>query len=184
MSLPTVYTRFAASMHWMVGVPLIGCVGTVIKAQQSPKEEKGKWMFRHKSLGLLTGILVVPRVAMRLMNSSKYNLSKIEGTSGLEELAAKITHYGLYGFMTIMPASGIAMGYYGGKGLPFFYTTLPGASEKNGKIAGNSFKLHKQLGIYGKYFVPLHVGGALQHWFRGHTIFARVNPFRGPSPPM
>jgi cytochrome b561 len=28
--------------------------------------------------------------------------------------------------MIIMPASGIAMGYYGGKGLPFFGTTIPG----------------------------------------------------------
>ena len=46
-------------------------------------------------------------------------------------------HYALYGFMIIMPASGIAMGYYGGKGLPFFTTTLAGAKESNGAIAKN-----------------------------------------------
>jgi len=43
-----------------------------------------------------------------------------------------------------------------------------------------SFKIHKTLGVYGKYVVPLHVAGAFQHVFRGHTIFARINPFRGP----
>lgn len=57
-------------------------------------------------------------------------------------MAADAAHLGLYGFMIIMPASGIAMGYYGGKGLPFFTTTIPGIvkTEENkkstGKIAG------------------------------------------------
>jgi cytochrome b561 len=46
-------------------------------------------------------------------------------------------HYALYGFMIVMPASGIAMGYYGGKGLPFFTTTIAGAKEVNGEIAKN-----------------------------------------------
>jgi hypothetical protein len=57
-------------------------------------------------------------------------------------MAADAVHVGLYAFMTIMPASGIAMGYYGGKGLPFFWTTLPGITKtpenkkSTGKIAG------------------------------------------------
>lgn len=42
---------------------------------------------------------------------------------------------------------------------------------------GQSFQIHKQLGTYGKFLVPLHVAGAFTHYFRGHTIFSRVNPF-------
>ena len=57
------------------------------------------------------------------------------GTSFIEGKAADISHIALYGFMTVMPATGIAMGYYGGKGLPFFNTTLPGAATPNGSIA-------------------------------------------------
>ncbi len=45
----------------------------------------------------------------------QFKLQEIAGTNGLEQFAAKISHYGLYAFMTIMPASGIAMGYFGGK---------------------------------------------------------------------
>ena len=48
----------------------MGCVGTVLKAQDAPKAEKGDWMFRHKSLGLLTGMIVAPRFAYRLYNMS------------------------------------------------------------------------------------------------------------------
>ena len=32
-----------------VAIPTVACVGSVLKCQQSPKEEKAKWMFRHKS---------------------------------------------------------------------------------------------------------------------------------------
>ena len=66
---------------------------------------------------------------------AQYNVEKIAGTAPWENVLAKAGHYGLYAFMTIMPATGIAMGYYGGKGLPFFYTTIPGAAKANGNIA-------------------------------------------------
>ena len=66
---------------------------------------------------------------------AQYNVEKIAGTAAWENVLAKAGHYGLYAFMTIMPATGIAMGYYGGKGLPFFYTTIPGAATANGNIA-------------------------------------------------
>jgi hypothetical protein len=73
----------------------------------------------------------------------QYNVEKIVGTGGAGHAVSKATHYALYGFMTVMPASGIAMGYYGGKGLPFFYTTIPGVvttaenKANNGNIAKN-----------------------------------------------
>uniref|UniRef100_A0A7S1D541 Cytochrome b561 bacterial/Ni-hydrogenase domain-containing protein n=1 Tax=Cyclophora tenuis TaxID=216820 RepID=A0A7S1D541_CYCTE len=189
MSGAAAYSLTASWFHWAVALPLVGCVGTVLKAQDAPKEEKGKWMFRHKSLGLLTAGVVAPRVAYRIMSSSTaYNVAKLEGASGLENILSKIVHYSLYGFMLVMPATGIAMGYYGGKGLPFFYTTIPGIvkTDQNkastGAIAKQSFQIHKQVGVYGKYLVPVHVGAAFVHFARGHRIFFRVNPFRGPSP--
>ena len=106
---------------------------------------------RHKSLGLLAGILVAPRFIVRL--GSKIPAA-MEGTNSLQQLASKATHYGMYvlrlrctcrvlpedlgnpgsagvltravvavlghsfvdcryAFMAVMPATGIAMGYYG-----------------------------------------------------------------------
>mmetsp|Transcript_23533 Transcript_23533/g.28275 ORF Transcript_23533/g.28275 Transcript_23533/m.28275 type:complete len:190 (+) Transcript_23533:195-764(+) len=188
MSVATkVYSTSAAYYHWLVAIPLIGSVGSVLQAQQAPKGEKGKWMWRHKSLGLLTGLVVAPRLGYRLWNSSKYKIAPVEGSGPLEHGVGSVVHYALYGFMTIMPATGIAMGYYGGKGLPFFWTTLPGVvktdenKKMTGQIAKQSFGIHKQLGTYGKYLIPLHVGGAFSHYFRGQTIFARMNPFGRPT---
>ena len=178
------YSITASTFHWMAAIPFLGTIGTVLKAQQAPKEEKGKWMFRHKSLGLLSGMIVAPRLAYRLLNRPAYNVMELQGSAVWEQMAAKATHYFLYGFMFVMPATGIAMGYYGGKGLPFFYTTLPGAvtteenKASNGNIAKNAFKIHKTLGTYGKYVVPVHVGAAFMHSFKGQAIFTRINPFR------
>ena len=92
--------------------------------QQAPKEDKGYWMYTHKSLGLLTAIVVAPRIVYRVYNRVAYKVEEVQGSSAIETIASKVVHYGLYAFMIIMPATGVAMGYYGGKGLPFFYTTF------------------------------------------------------------
>jgi len=142
-------------------------------------------MHRHKSLGLLTGIVVAPRFAYRMLNFSKHLLRPLSGSGPVEHTLGNFSHLALYGFMTIMPASGIAMGYYGGKGLPFFTTSFAGikhteeTKKGNLAIAGQSYSIHKTIGTYGKYLIPLHAGAAVQHSLRGQAIFARVNPFRG-----
>jgi hypothetical protein len=38
------------------------------------------------------------------------------------------------------------MGYFGGRGLPFFFTTIPGAEKANKTIAGNAYNFHKTAG--------------------------------------
>lgn len=53
----------------------------------------------------------------------------------------------MYGFITVMPTTGIVMGYYGGRGLPFFGYTIPGG-EKDTVLAGQAFKIHKQAGLF------------------------------------
>ncbi len=139
MASSVAYTRVASYYHWLVAAPLIGSVASVLKCQNTPKaekKEKARWMWRHKSLGVLTGLVVLPRVGYRLFNAAKYKIRDMPGEGPIISAAGKAGHYALYGFMTIMPVSGIAMGMYGGKGLPFFWTTIPGFEKKNGKVAG------------------------------------------------
>merc|ERR1712070_324077 len=132
---PETYSKLVSQLHWLSAPAMMGCIASVLICQQSPKEEKGKWMFRHKSLGLLTGLVVAPRLITKLTSKSP---GVLPGSSFIEEAGAKLSHWGLYGFMTIMPATGIAMGYFGGKGLPFFFTTIPGSSDPKGSVAGQA----------------------------------------------
>ena len=43
MSSAKAYSIAASYYHWVVAVPLMGSIASVLKCQQSPKEEKGKW---------------------------------------------------------------------------------------------------------------------------------------------
>ena len=71
-------------------------------------------------------MIVAPRLAYRIMNYSRHTLRPLEGSGHIEHKLGNLSHLALYSFMAIMPASGIAMGYYGGKGLPFFNTSFAG----------------------------------------------------------
>lgn len=51
--------------------------------------------------------------------------------SAIEQRLGAISHAAMYGFMLAMPITGVVMGYFGGKGLPFFFTTIPGAQGEN-----------------------------------------------------
>lgn len=55
MAAAATYGFSVSTMHWLSGPAMIGCVGCVLAAQNAEKKDKGDWMFRHKSLGLLTG---------------------------------------------------------------------------------------------------------------------------------
>jgi cytochrome b561 len=139
------YTTAVQAMHWAMGVSVLGTFAFVNMAQQTTdKKKKMDYMFIHKSFGTAAAMLLVPRLGIRLASSHPGHLTSV----AWEKFAAAASHTAMYGFLIAMPATGVAMGYFGGKGLPFFFTTLPGASgdSKDGKLAGKAFKLHKQLG--------------------------------------
>ena len=121
-----------------------------------------------------------PRLGYRILNAAKYKVGHPTGTSKIEGHVADVSHLALYGFMVGMPVTGTIMGYYGGKGLPFFWTTLDGATTANGKLAGQAYSIHKTMGTYGKFLIPLHIGGAVKHSLTGNAIWSRINPFGRP----
>tara|TARA_B100000482_G_scaffold163994_1_gene127375 strand:+ start:367 stop:1146 length:780 start_codon:yes stop_codon:yes gene_type:complete len=167
------YARPLQALHWLIAGGTVGTFAFVQLAMNLPKEQaedKGRFMMLHKSLGLTVLALSVPRLALRLTTKIP---AAVPG-SQIEQVAAKVGHLVMYGFMTAMPVSGFIMGYYGGKGLPFFGVTIPGASKRDGKLAGRAFKLHKQLGWYYEMFVPLHVGAVGVHALKGQNILRRM----------
>lgn len=174
---PAAYSYGVQFFHWTMGGALAGAVATVLLAQSTPKEEaekKGRFMFLHKSCGTLAAMLLVPRLISRAVSKSPI---PIPGAHAIEHIAANISHAVMYGFAVFMPVSGVAMGYFGGGGLPFFFTKFDAAKEKRGDIAGPAFKWHKKAGAIFEYLIPLHIAGAMGHLVRGHTIFGRIIPW-------
>jgi len=102
------------------------------------KALKGKLMNVHKSFGVLMAGLAVPRIALRLTTKIPAHLP---GSHAIENLAGNAVHLGMYGVMIFLPLSGITMGYFGGKGLPFFGAHIPGATEPNGALAKAAYQV-------------------------------------------
>jgi cytochrome b561 len=48
--------------------------------------------------------------------------------------------------MVFLPFTGITMGYFSGKGIPFFGLTIPGKKEPIGDIAKYAYKTHVWAG--------------------------------------
>ena len=165
------------TLHWATAAGVLGCFGFVQLAQRTKdKKQKGKYMRLHKSSGLLVAACVTPRVAVRLASKIPAQLPG----AAWEHFAASASHTALYGMRLFMPASGIAMGYYGGQGLPFFSYTIPGRpspSKEDKKFAGLSYRWHKRVGLAFEYLVPLHMAASGYHVMKGQAIFRRINPF-------
>lgn len=146
--------------------------GFVLAAQNTQdKAEKGKYMFWHKSFGLLAAGLLGPRLIARFTSKSP---GPIIGANTMEHLAGSLSHIAMLGFAIVLPVSGVIMGTFSGFGLPFFFTTIP-SLRKEPDVAKQAYNIHKQAGQIFEYFIPLHVAGAFYHVFRGHTIFARIS---------
>jgi cytochrome b561 len=172
------YPGMMQAMHWAMGGALVASVGCVQGAMNTKdKALKGDLMFYHKSFGVLTLGLLIPRVAVRLMSKVPEHLPG----AAWEVFSAKVTHALLYVFMIVMPISGTVMGYYSGKGLPFFWKTLPGAEKADGAKAKQAFQVHKQVGSYLQYVIPLHAGAVGYHFLvKGRNILPRILPFGKP----
>eukprot|EP01128_Nolandella_sp_AFSM9_P010247 TRINITY_DN704_c1_g1_i2.p1 TRINITY_DN704_c1_g1~~TRINITY_DN704_c1_g1_i2.p1 ORF type:complete len:296 (+),score=92.07 TRINITY_DN704_c1_g1_i2:113-889(+) len=161
-------------LHWFMAIGIIGCIIFVKLAQSSKKnEDKGYYMKYHKTFGLIMAAAIVPRVGYAIFSRAPTMLP----APSIQQTAAKVSHFALYGFMCFMPITGITMGYFGGKGLPFFNWVIPGKATPDGSIAGPAYKSHKFVGQFLPYVIPIHVGGALVHAAKGQKIFRRINPF-------
>ena len=93
-----------------------------------------------------------------------------------------LSHGTFYVLCAGMALSGVSMGYFGGKGVPFFGSTfIKGKSsptESDFKKAGASFKTHLMLGKLIEYvFIPFHFGGNALHWMQGRDVVRKISPF-------
>ena len=168
------------AFHWLVGAGVVTCVATVKLAQWTEdKKKKGQYMLIHKSTALLVAALVVPRVLLRLVSKVP---GPVPNASKLEQVASSTSHFALYALMIGLPATGIAMGYFGGKGLPFFGAHIAGAAEPNKDVAKNAFKFHKKMGQVLEYLIPLHIAGTVFHMFQGVSMFTRMGFALSPTP--
>lgn len=177
--MATSYSLTASWLHYAVAFPMMASIGAVLKAhtiEDRKSPDRQWWMRQHESFGLLTAIVLIPRVAHRILARKAYAVQDLPDATSVEKFLARSTYFGLHGFGIVLAGTGVAMNYVSGWGLPFFYWTVPGLpktpenKEKYGEIAYRMYNVHNIVGSYGKYLIPLHIVGTLKHYVAGQAF--------------
>ncbi len=117
----------------------------------------------HRSLGLLTLVLVLARIAWVLTQPRPALAPTL---APWERYAAKTVHLLLYLLMVLVPVSGYLMSTADGRAVEVFgllqVPALLAPDGARGELAG---KAHYYLAFGGAYLVLLHVAAALKHHF-------------------
>jgi len=168
------YTTGMQWAHWAVGGGILACFGTVYATDAvTAPEAKAALMSYHSQIGLLVLAGVGARIGLRLTSKMPAAIPVPQW----QALAGKATHGLMYPLMAAIPLTGVAMGYWGGGGLPFLGLRIPGkdgATEADMATAKDASGWHKDFGSVLEVLVPLHIAAAGVHLATGHNPFARM----------
>lgn len=187
MTLPrSGYSRTAIVLHWLMALLLVGnfagglLMGNLFDSHDPATRELGPVVAQlHKSLGLTILMLSLLRLGVRLANGVP---PLPDHMTSVERLLSKITHWGFYAVMILVPLSGWVMISANPQGAAtvwfglFEWPQLPIASSKD--VAGAASETHEILAFMGAGLLVLHIGAALKHqYFDSDDVLARMLPF-------
>ena len=178
---PTRYGTVAMTLHWLIGLSIIGLliVGTYMHDLPNTDPNKFALYQLHKSFGISVLTLTVIRIVWRLMNPVP---PLPAGMPAWQRWGAHISHVGLYVLMLAIPLSGWAMVSSSTLGIPtllFGAVELPSLPITASEDSHEFFKeMHDLLGKLMIGLLLLHVAAALKHHFVDRdTVFRRMLPF-------
>lgn len=186
------YSRTAIVLHWLIALLLIGNFAGGLLMEDlfnSPDPASRQLGFTiaqlHKSIGLTILMLSLLRLGVRLVAGAP---PLPDHMTALERFLAKLTHWGFYAVMILVPLSGWVMVSASPLGFPtvwfglFEWPHLPIGTSK--QVSGAASEAHEVMAFLGAGLFVLHVAGALKHhFFDRDDVLARMLPhLRGKRP--
>lgn len=168
----------AKLLHWVVAVLVLGqiCLGWVaVNWRLSPtKLDLFVW---HKSIGMVILLLMVARIAWRLVNVAP---SLPAGMGPLERRAARVSHVLLYLLLLVMPLSGWIIN--SAANIPFrifWMVPLPAVVQPDKALADATARAHLAFFVALSLLLVVHIGAALRHHFvKRNDVLKRMLPRR------
>jgi cytochrome b561 len=173
----TPYTATAISLHWLIGVLMIGNLlfGWALAHDYWEAPFSHTLVGWHKSVGVLVLILAATRLTYRMT----HNYPGYVPMPNWMRIAAELNHYALYVLIFWMPLTGYLMSSAGGHPTGFFgLFTLPNFMSFNPDLGKQLFALHMYGMWAGFFLISLHIAAALYHqlWRKDGTL-GRMLPF-------
>ena len=175
------YSGLAMLLHWLIAAAVIANFIIPDTLEDLPHEQFMDAMWPHKALGLVIFVLVLLRLAWRLVRTPPPLPASLKPW---ERALAKTVHTAFYVILLAMPVVGYVANSYDGSDVNVFglFTVrrLPVAADDI--FAHRLFHLHGTVGTLLLVLIGLHVLGALKHQFidRNGDLY-RMLPFGAPK---
>jgi cytochrome b561 len=175
------YNRVAIALHWLIAALLSAQIafGWFLESVPRGTPARGFYVNLHKSTGLTLAVLILVRIAWRLMNPPPPLPSFIRWW---ERAAARWSHVALYVCMLGMPLSGYLAANFSKYGVKFFNVVmLPPWGVESPQIYAVFNTTHVVLSYLFVTLIAIHVMAALRHAVHGDGVIARMLLARKPS---
>jgi len=171
------YGSVAKGFHWLLFLMLsFSIIAGNFLASLPKGPEKLQMAGMHKSFGVVILLLVLARLAWRLINVTPKDP---EGIPAIQSLMAHAMHWVLYVLMFAQPLSGILMSQAAGYPVSFFgLFELPALLDKDPSLAQFLRGAHGTIWVLLLVAVTGHAGAALHHHFiRKDGVLKRMSPW-------
>lgn len=179
---PSRYSSVAIAFHWIIAVLLIVnlvaglfVLDPLLHSSDPATKQLGFLAIQlHKSTGILVLVLALARLAWRLTHTPPAYPAHMD--AGLRA-AAKLSHWGFYALMILLPLSGWAMASTGKLIFPImFYGLFEVPHLPLPQSMGGLFhESHEILGWIAVAMIALHVAAALKHHYLDRDdVFSRM----------
>jgi cytochrome b561 len=170
------YSPLAKLLHWMVALLVVALIVVGLLLGELPEGPVQNMAYDlHRSVGVLVFLLMVLRLANRLISGAP---SPEPGLKSWERIISSAVHHLLYVLLLVQPILGwVATSAYGARMSFFWLFELPMATAKNEDLAEALFMAHSRMGYAIAGLAAVHVAGALQHYlFRRDHVLQRMAP--------
>lgn len=161
-TLPSAYSRTAKVLHWSVAAGVLATIPVGVAMTTVGRGDlQNALYFVHKSLGVLIFVLMLWRIAYRLLHGAP---AAEPGLERWQRAASSAVHGLLYLMLLAMPVVGyLGLSAFGAPTPVFGLFELPPILAKDEALADSLFLLHKWSGFLVAGLAAVHIGAALQH---------------------
>lgn len=178
----TGYTLPAIVLHWVVAVLVIGMLALGYFMEGIPRRtpERAFFVNLHKSLGLLTALIVLARIGWRARHPPPPLPASMPRW---EAGAARWSHRLLYAGIVVQPVAGYLSSSFNRFGVRFFGLPLPQWGWDDPQLRQLFLSVHVVVAMTLVVLIVVHVLAALKHLVVSRNqVFQRMLPWRRPLP--
>lgn len=184
-SSETQYGIVAVMLHWLIAAAIIFMLGLGIYMTDLPPGSMAQFEYfqLHKSVGISILLLSFVRLGWRLANPVPPLPPHLKSW---EAVAARVTHYGFYVLMIVMPLTGWMVVSASSLGIPtLLFGAIPwphipfiAGLENRKEVAVAFSEIHEILAFTMIALLLLHIGAALKHHFLlKDDVLRRMSPW-------